>query len=350
MDLAVELAEAKNLFDVAKGQRVKEALSVLVDTLSKEVASAKPEPNDGPSKPEEETVIPAAEEGEDVDGAAQEKEGLGAPGTAQGAATGVGPGQGGAMTGVAAPVASVVPEGGEAAIRFEPITKYAWDQGGYNSPWVTLYVSLDGVGSFKEGVSCTFSKSGFDLRATGPGGKSHRLLQNNLEKDIVPRESTYTVKKNKVVVKLKKVKGEYGSYDTWSTLVAKKQRKPEGTAKDPTAGIMDMMKNMYDEGDDNMKKIIGEAMLKSHRGEKSETPSYEPPNFDDNDTFGSMAGSFGSGKKGGKMGGKMDIDDDDHFGLGDNGFGMGKDQLGSLGEEELGGPDIGESDITSLDN
>lgn len=31
---------------------------------------------------------------------------------------------------------------------------------------------------------------------------------------------------------------------------------------------MDMMKNMYEDGDENMKKIIGEAMLKSARGEK----------------------------------------------------------------------------------
>ncbi len=30
-----------------------------------------------------------------------------------------------------------------------------------------------------------------------------------------------------------------------------------------------MMKEMYDEGDENMKKIIGEAMLKSQRGEKT---------------------------------------------------------------------------------
>ena len=35
------------------------------------------------------------------------------------------------------------------------------------------------------------------------------------------------------------------------------------------AGIMDMMKDMYDEGDDDMKKVIGEAMLKSKSGDKS---------------------------------------------------------------------------------
>lgn len=38
-------------------------------------------------------------------------------------------------------------------------------------------------------------------------------------------------------------------------------------------GIMDMMKDMYEDGDDNMRKIIGEAMMKSQRGEKPEPPS-----------------------------------------------------------------------------
>lgn len=34
-----------------------------------------------------------------------------------------------------------------------------------------------------------------------------------------------------------------------------------------------MMKNMYEDGDDNMKRIIGEAMMKSQRGEKADPPS-----------------------------------------------------------------------------
>jgi hypothetical protein len=36
--------------------------------------------------------------------------------------------------------------------------------------------------------------------------------------------------------------------------------------------------DMYDDGDDNMRKIIGEAMMKSKSGEKSEPPSM--PSFD----------------------------------------------------------------------
>lgn len=36
-----------------------------------------------------------------------------------------------------------------------------------------------------------------------------------------------------------------------------------------------MMKNMYEDGDENMKKIIGEAMLKSQRGEKPSAPDLD---------------------------------------------------------------------------
>lgn len=38
-------------------------------------------------------------------------------------------------------------------------------------------------------------------------GKSYRLLQNNLDKDIVPEESKILVKKDKVLIKLQKVRG-----------------------------------------------------------------------------------------------------------------------------------------------
>lgn len=160
-----------------------------------------------------------------------------------------------------------------AAGAYIPIEDFAWDQGSYNSPTVTVYAELEDVGNAKDRVDVSFSQHGFDLRVLDLHGKNYRLLKDNLEKDIVPSESTFIVKKNKVVIKLKKVKGEY-SYDHWSSLTAKKKREEsEASKKDPMGGIMDMMKNMYDEGDENMKKIIGEAMMKSRMGEKPSMPS-----------------------------------------------------------------------------
>ena len=65
-------------------------------------------------------------------------------------------------------------------------------------------------------------------------------------------------------------------------MIAKKKRDATAEStkkKDPMGGIMDMMKDMYEEGDENMKKIIGEAMLKSQTGQLKDPKN--PSKFDD---------------------------------------------------------------------
>merc|ERR1711920_502278 len=121
-----------------------------------------------------------------------------------------------------------------------------------------------------------FTESSLDLKVVGLHGANHRFLKTNLDKDIVPRESNVKVKKNHVIITLQKVKGEYG-YDSWTDLCAKGKRRPAKDKKDsnPQDSIMGMMQDMYDDGDDNMKKIIGEAMYKAKRGEK-----YDPKTDD----------------------------------------------------------------------
>jgi len=146
---------------------------------------------------------------------------------------------------------------------------YGWEQGEYNTPWVNVMVSIEGVGAVKDTVACDFGQDSFDLRVVGAQGKNYRLVMEALEKDIVPDESKIVVKKNRVTVKLKKIKGEY-SYDHWNDLKKKGGRvaKEKEKSRDPTAGIMDLMKDLYDNGDDNMRRIIGESMMKSRNGEK----------------------------------------------------------------------------------
>jgi calcyclin binding protein len=121
--------------------------------------------------------------------------------------------------------------------NFINIADFAWDQGEYNTPTVSVFIDLEDVGSVKERVHVSFSKSSFDLTVIDLKGKSYRLLKNNLEKDIVPEQSTFIVKKNKLVIKLRKVKGEY-SFDQWTTLTNKKNKEEtEKTKKDPMGGI-----------------------------------------------------------------------------------------------------------------
>ena len=162
--------------------------------------------------------------------------------------------------------APAIPAGG----IYIPIEDMAWDQGEYNSPNITVYVDLPGVGAVKDRVKCDFGIYSFDLVVMDLEGKNYRLVKDNLEKDIVPEESTFKVKANKVLIKLKKKKGEF-SYESWQHLQAKKKREVGDQSKskaDPMGGIMEMMSNLYEEGDDQTRKVIGEAMMKSRSGQK----------------------------------------------------------------------------------
>jgi len=164
----------------------------------------------------------------------------------------------------------------KAAGPWTEITTFGLDLGGYDKPHVVVDVRLKGVESIPvANVQCDFTESSFDLKVIGLDGANLRMLKTNLEKDIVPSDSSVRVKKNHVLVTLAKVKGQYG-YDSWADLVAKGRRKPTSAkTENPQDSIMDMMKDLYDDGDDNMKKVIGEAMYKSKRGEK-----YDPKDSD----------------------------------------------------------------------
>mmetsp|Transcript_19074 Transcript_19074/g.25178 ORF Transcript_19074/g.25178 Transcript_19074/m.25178 type:complete len:319 (+) Transcript_19074:94-1050(+) len=153
--------------------------------------------------------------------------------------------------------------------HYNTIDRFSFDAGKYDSPFVTLYVPLPSVGSHdKDKITCDFTSTQFDLIVRDLSGKSYRLFKDNLDNEIDPSKSKYIVKADKILVKLGKKKGEYGSYDHWSDLTAKKAKKKKGASKeDPAAGIMDLMKDMYESGDDKMKKMIGETMMKQRRGE-----------------------------------------------------------------------------------
>ena len=94
---------------------------------------------------------------------------------------------------------------------------------------------------------------------------------NNLNKEI-DADGSYTKQTSSgLVVYLKKGK----SSDHWDSLEKKKsplgddEEKPNKSKnpKDPNESMMDMMKEMYQSGDPEMKKIIAESFAKSRSGE-----------------------------------------------------------------------------------
>jgi hypothetical protein len=59
---------------------------------------------------------------------------------------------------------------------YTPILDFAWDQGGYNSETVTIYVELPDVGSVKDQVHCSFTTTSFDLIVSSSTSPSHLPL------------------------------------------------------------------------------------------------------------------------------------------------------------------------------
>lgn len=154
------------------------------------------------------------------------------------------------------------------ATKYRSFPTYYFDAGSYNSPTVSVFIPLDSIGTHdKSKISCEFTPSSFDLIVLDyDNNTNYRLLNDNLEHDIDVSKTKYIIKPNKIILKLGKIKGEY-SYDSWTQLTAKKKKEKGKKNDNPAAGIMDLMKDMYESGDDNMKKMIGETMYKQRMGQ-----------------------------------------------------------------------------------
>jgi len=116
-----------------------------------------------------------------------------------------------------------------------------------------------------------------ELRVMGLENKNYVLRINNLLQPIL--ECSCKAKKDMVVVSLKKsTSGKKWSHVTETEKRAADAKAPkkrdEGEVKDPSGGLMDMMKQMYEDGDDDMKRMIAKAWTE---GKSKQTP--EGPEF-----------------------------------------------------------------------
>jgi calcyclin binding protein len=187
---------------------------------------------------------------------------------------------------------------------YDEVKSYSFDQ---TDEFVKVYIILDGVKASGAQVTSHFTKRSFDVKITGYKGKDLRLQIPHLHASIDESKSKVITNNNNVTIKLAKAKG--GS--KWSDLKFKEGAIKEddiGKEKDPNASMMDMMKKMYEEGDDNTKRSIAEAWTKSREGKNPEA--------------GGMGGMPGMGGMGGMpgmggMGGMGGMEDDE----GDEGMG-----------------------------
>lgn len=146
------------------------------------------------------------------------------------------------------------------------ITNYGWDQ---SDKFMKIYVTgLDGVQNIpKENVTSTYTDRSFKLEIKELNGKNHCLHVAKLLEPIAAADSYHKVKTDTVLVMLKKkeIKKTW-AYVTEREKSSKERKKPKmDEDKDPSEGLMDLLKQMYEDGDDEMKRMIAKSWSESQQ-------------------------------------------------------------------------------------
>jgi len=152
--------------------------------------------------------------------------------------------------------------------QFTTISKYAFDTS--NNKFIKLYLT-DGFEGIKEfassNIKSKFTKTSFDVCVLNWKGRNYRFSCFNLSKEINPTDSYVKQTNSGLIVYLAKA----NTSDFWDSLEKKKGlfgNKDEDSPtldknKDPNQSLMEMMRDMYQNGDPEMKRMIAEAWTKS---------------------------------------------------------------------------------------
>ncbi|KAJ8274342.1 hypothetical protein COCON_G00089670 [Conger conger] len=142
------------------------------------------------------------------------------------------------------------------------INNYGWDQ---SDKFVKIYITLKGVHQISaENVQSSFTERSFSVFVKDLDGKNHQMAIKNLLCPIDVQESCRKIKTDMVLVMCKKKTQKKWECLTQVEKQTKEKEKPgpEENA-DPSEGLMTMLKKIYSEGDDEMKRTINKAWSES---------------------------------------------------------------------------------------
>jgi len=160
--------------------------------------------------------------------------------------------------------------GGESARKILEcqMKDYSWDQ---SEKFVKLYLTgLKGLDKCpNDNINITYSSESVNVRVGPLSDKENKVYVFSIKKtchQINPEKSYHKAKSDYLLVFLAKHNpGSDWSHITYAEKAAADAKKKSddaskvGDKEDPSASLMTMMKKMYDEGDDEMKRTIAKA-------------------------------------------------------------------------------------------
>ncbi|XP_045500210.1 calcyclin-binding protein-like [Colias croceus] len=154
---------------------------------------------------------------------------------------------------------------------------YGWDQ---SDKYIKVFVTLKNVHTLpKEQVYCKITEKSMELFVENLDDKDYTLVINKLLYPVIVGECHWKQKTDMVVIFL--AKSDKSMKWSHMTEIEKKfddkrnsrfKTNPEDMDnKDPQASIMSLMKNMYETGDDEMKRMISKAWYEGQHKNKTDT-------------------------------------------------------------------------------
>ncbi|XP_059418763.1 calcyclin-binding protein [Carassius carassius] len=142
------------------------------------------------------------------------------------------------------------------------INNYGWDQ---SDKFVKIYITLKGVHTIPaENVEANFTERGFNVLVKDLDGKNHQMTVNNLLYPIIVAGSSKKIKTDMVLIMCKKAETKKWDCLTQVEKQSKEKDKPNLDANtDPSEGLMSVLKKIYTDGDDEMKRTINKAWVES---------------------------------------------------------------------------------------
>ncbi|XP_055389154.1 calcyclin-binding protein [Condylostylus longicornis] len=153
------------------------------------------------------------------------------------------------------------------------LQEYGWDQ---SDKFVKIFITLPGVHDIPEDcVKADFTKTSLIVRIEDLKNKNYSLTIKELHSPIDVIKSYKKVKTDMVAIYMKKAEEN----QKWSHLTLTEKRLSQlkdmnkddsnDLKDDPTAGIMNIMKKMYQSGDAETKKLIAKTWIESQEKQKN---------------------------------------------------------------------------------
>ncbi|KAL2727995.1 calcyclin-binding protein [Vespula maculifrons] len=145
------------------------------------------------------------------------------------------------------------------------LNNYGWDQ---TNSVVKIYVQLKNVHTLpNKDVTCKYTEKSMDLYIFGLDNKNYHLPINNLCEDIDTQKSYVKIKTDMIIVYLAKKLPKNWSHVTGVEKRIKEAKTPSvpDMGDDPGASLVNLMKKMYQDGDDEMKKTIAKAWTENQQ-------------------------------------------------------------------------------------